>query len=216
MQTPFSADQFFAVFAAYNTVMWPAQVFLVALGVSIVTVALRAPKYSRLVMAVVAALWVWMAVAYHWAFFAKINPMAIAFGFLFLAEAAAIVWFGVVKRRLMLADEPTGGARALGGALIAYALVGYPLIGLLAGQRYPEMPTFGLPCPTTIFTLGVFLLCKPRFPWLVLVVPVLWGLIATTAAVSFGVVEDFALPVVVALVVVARAWPGRMHVERIA
>lgn len=216
MQTPFSADQFFAVFAAYNTVMWPAQVFLLALGISVVTVVLRAPRYSRSVMAVVAALWVWMAAAYHWGFFAKINPMAIAFGFLFMAEAAAIIWFGVVKRQLALADDVTTGARLLGGGLIAYALVGYPLVGLLAGQRYPEMPTFGLPCPTTIFTLGVFLLCKPRFPWLVLVIPVLWGLIATTAAVSFGVVEDFALPVVVALVVLARAWPGRMHVERMA
>ena len=216
MQTPFSADQFFAVFAAYNTVMWPVQVFLWALGISIVTVALRAPQYSRLVMAVVAALWVWMAVAYQWGFFAKINPMAVAFGFLFMAEAAAIVWFGVKKRQLALADDATTGARFLSGALIAYALIGYPIVGLLAGQRYPEMPTFGLPCPTTIFTLGILLLCKPRFPWLVLVVPVLWGLIGTTAAVSFGVVEDFALSVVVALVVLARAWPGRMHVERMA
>jgi hypothetical protein len=61
------------------------------------------------------------------------------------------------------------------------------------------VPTFGVPCPTTIFTLGVLMWCLRPVPWSVLVVPVAWSVIATVAAVAFGVVEDFALPVAAAL-----------------
>lgn len=33
MELPFTVDQFMAVFAAYNTAVWPAQILLYALAV---------------------------------------------------------------------------------------------------------------------------------------------------------------------------------------
>jgi hypothetical protein len=51
--------------------------------------------------------------------------------------------------------------------------------------------------------------CLRPVPWSVLVVPVGWSVIATVAAVSFGVFEDFALQVAAALAVVVLARPAR-------
>jgi hypothetical protein len=79
--------------------------------------------------------------------------------------------------------------------MIAYALIVYPLIGMSLGHAYPYLPTFGVPCPTSIFTFGVLLWTTGRVPRHVLVIPVLWSLVAVGAAVSWGVLEDIAMPI---------------------
>jgi hypothetical protein len=77
--------------------------------------------------------------------------------------------------------------------LILYALVAYPLLGVLLGHHYPATPTFGAPCPTTIFTFGVLLWCQRRVPAWLLIIPGLWALIGLSAAISLGVPEDVGL-----------------------
>ena len=82
----------------------------------------------------------------------------------------------------------------LGGLMIVFALVVYPSLGWMLGHRYPASPTFGLPCPTTLFTFGMLLWARPPLPRRVLVIPVLWSLVATSAAVQLGMMEDLSLP----------------------
>lgn len=48
-----------------------------------------------------------------------------------------------------------------------------PSLGVAIGHTYPAQPTFGLPCPTTIFTFGLLLWVRPPVPWSLLVIPVL-------------------------------------------
>src|SRR6478735_636787 len=96
---PFTAQQFFETFAKYNTGVWPAQVVLTALALSVIVLLIRTrPTHRR-----------WIA-----------------------------------------AD--------------------------------PAVPTFGLPCPTTIFTIGVLLFAKAPVPRSAFIVPVLWALVGSTAA----------------------------------
>ncbi len=78
---------------------------------------------------------------------------------------------------------------------IFYAMVAYPMIGAIVGHGYPSAPLFGVaPCPTTIFTFGFFLWSKPGLPRYLLVVPFLWALLGTNAALPpFGILEDFGL-----------------------
>jgi hypothetical protein len=55
------------------------------------------------------------------------------------------------------------------------------------------MPTFGLPCPTTIFTIGTLCLLRTPFPRHVLGAPFLWAAIGSQAAFLLGVYQDLGL-----------------------
>lgn len=193
MQLPFSAEQFFEVFSAYNTAVWPAQVLLVATAVgAIVAVARNRPSSGAVVSAILAMQWAWVGGVYHLAFFTGINKLAYAFGALSLVGAALFLWYGVVRRRLRfgLSRRPMSG---VGGALVLYAVVVYPAWTSLSGHHYPAFPTFGLPCPTTLFTLGMLALLEPPYPRAPVVVPVLWCLVGAQAAFLLGVQADLAL-----------------------
>ena len=198
MFAPFSTTEFFGVFARYNEVVWPLQIVLLLGGVALVVVALTRPRHSRVVLAGVAALWAYMAIAYHLAFLTALTPAALLFAALFFIEAGLLAWHGFHTRRLHLAVPLDRTSRLVGVVLVAYAVMGYPAVAVLAGQRFPAMPTFGLPCPTTIFTLAVLTWCVRPVPRSVLVVPLVWTLVASSAALAFDVIEDFALPLAAA------------------
>ena len=76
--------------------------------------------------------------------------------------------------------------------LVVVGLIVYPILSVLAGHHYPALPTFGLPCPTTIYTLGL-LLWFERLPRSAAVIPAFWAVIGTFAALQLGVPEDFLL-----------------------
>jgi hypothetical protein len=193
MQMPFTVEQFFEVFQRYNVAVWPAQVVAVVDAFIAVGAALRgARRANRLAAVVLAALWLWMGAVYHLQFFRQINPAATIFGVAFLIQAAMFIWFGVVRDRLTF-DPRLDPAGVLGSALMLYALAVYPMLGSAFGHSYPASPTFGLPCPTTIFTLGLMLWLRPRLPVALLAVPMTWAVIGTIAAVQLGVAEDFGL-----------------------
>jgi hypothetical protein len=194
MAPPFSADQFFAVFSRYNQAVFPIQIAFFILAAASVVAAVRWSRSSRLIVGFLALLWAWMGVVYHWIFFASINPAAMIFGALFVLEAALLVWFSVNRGNLVVKPE-LDVFGVMGGLLLAYGLVVYPVLNWTVGHRYPAQPTFGLPCPTTIFTMGMLLWVKGRVPWHLLVVPALWSVVGTSAVRYFGVIEDAALPV---------------------
>jgi hypothetical protein len=195
MPLPFTQSEFFDVMAAYNRAVWPAQFALEFSAVAVVWLAFRRVASAGVwVSAILALLWTWTGVAYHWAFFAAINRAAWVFGSICLAGAVAFAWFGVVQRSIKVSFKP--GKRGLfGWVLIAFALVVYPALGVLVGHHYPASPTFGLPCPTTIFTVGVLLLTTPDTPRWVFVVPVIWSAIGASAAFLLGVYQDLGLVV---------------------
>jgi hypothetical protein len=193
MQIPFTVEQFLGVFREYNLSVWPIQGFLVGMALLAIFAVFRPrPSSDIAVSLILALLWVWIAVAYHLVYFTRINPAAYAFAALSMAGAGVFVWQGVIRRRLAFAWS--GGPRGLAGlALIGFALVIYPLWSIYVGHSYPEMPTFGLPCPTTIFTVGVLCFAKFPMPRSPVVGPVLWCLVGTQAAFQFGVWPDLGL-----------------------
>ena len=192
MTLPFTADQFFDVLAAYNQRLWPY-----ALGLWLVTlcavIAMIRVKPSRtwLMPAVLALHWAWSGLAYHAAFFSTINPAAWLFAGLFLVEAGLLFWYGVAGRPLRL----SGGLSVRGvlsWALIVYALL-YPAIARGEGRVFPRLPTFGVPCPTTILTIGFLLWADRSLPRVVAVIPIMWAFVGGSAAFLFGVHADLML-----------------------
>ena len=204
MQLPFTREQFFDLFAAYNAALWPAAVALWIASAVIVALRLTAPRpHDRWTSALLVWHWAWSALAYHVAFFTRINPAAWLFAAFFLGQAVLLFRVGVVERRLSF--TPWGNAWApLAWALIAYSLA-YPVINAIDHHSLSRIPTFGLPCPTTIFTAGVLMLARPRL-WSVSIVPVIWSGIGGSAAFVLGVAADAALPIAGAALAVFSMW----------
>lgn len=206
---PFTTQEFFEVFRRYNTAVWPMQLILYGLAIVAVLLVVRGrPRDGRVVSAILAFLWLWMAVAYHFAFFAAINPAANLFGALFLVEALLLVLVGVRQSHLTFRFRVTA-SHLIGIGLIVYALLIYPILGWLLGHRYPDAPTFGLPCPTTIFTFGALCCSEPRSSLRLLAVPAVWSILGISAALQLGVIEDFGLPVAAVLTIVVALLPRR-------
>jgi hypothetical protein len=193
MQLPFTKEQFFDLFAAYNAAMWPAllALWIASLVVSVLLLSSRRPS-NRWISALLAAHWAWSALAYHVAFFTTINPAAWVFAALFLVQAALFFWVGVVQGRLSFGPWRDAGAPVAWG-LVAYSLV-YPAINAAQHLSVSRIPTFGVPCPTTIFTAGMLMLSAPR-SWRLSIVPVIWSLIGGSAAFLLGVRADYGLPI---------------------
>lgn len=211
MRLPFTADEFFDVFRQYNEAMWPAQVVLAALAVLCVLLVARPRPWSgTFISAGLALLWAWLAVAYHLSFFVRINSLAHGFAVVSLAGAGLFLWFGVVRRAMRFSLQDRCHKTA-GVGLVIYALAVYPILSILTGHRYPAMPTFGLPCPTAIFTIGMLVFMNPPAPRIVFVAPLLWCMVGVQAGFLLGVAPDLALgaavPIGVWAVVHARSNP---------
>jgi hypothetical protein len=193
MSLPITPDQFFAVLVQYNEAVWPWQVVLYAIALLCIGLLFSGLAWaSRMISLLLAGLWLWMALAYHLAFFASINPAAWWFGILFLFGALLFDWFGVVNDRLQFHAAP-GGWRIAGTVLLIIGLGIHPALSTLFGRHYPAAPTFGLPCPTTIFTIAMLLFLEAPAPRAIFVVPLTWSAIGTLAAIGLGIVEDLAL-----------------------
>ena len=196
MNIPFTRAEFYGVFSAYNTAVWPMQLPLMALSVLAVLLLMRQRSYSSMgISAILTALWVWQALAYHLAFFSAINPLAYGFAALFMAGAGVLFWQGVIRRKLNFKPAGTTGSwRALAGwGLIIFAWLVYPAWTYFSRHRYPAFPTFGLPCPTTLFTIGLLAFLVKPYPRSVFIVPVLWCFVGSQAAFVFDVQADLGL-----------------------
>ena len=195
MNPPFTIEQFLDVFADYNAAIWPAQIFAYVLGlVAVAAVWTRQPAPSRVIPSVLALMWAMNGIGYHYLFFAEINPAAKFFAGFFVVQAILFVANAVVANHIRF--EIGRDLRSFSGvAVIAYAMLIYPVLGLLAGHGFLAGPMFGVAsCPTTIFTIGMLMLA--RGPWVIWlsIIPLLWSLVGLAAAVQLGIPEDLGLP----------------------
>ncbi len=187
---PFTIEQFLEVFKNYNLAVWPIQLMLFLMGVFIVIFGTRkAPASDKAIAYMLALLWFWMGIMYHIAFFAYINKAAYLFGGLFIIQGILFL----VSRNALVFRFRRDIFGFSGAFLIFFAMVIYPVWGYFAGHVYPASPTFGLPCPTTIFTLGILLWANQKYPGYLLIIPLLWSLIGFFAAYSLGIAEDTGL-----------------------
>lgn len=204
MNPPFTIEEFLGVFAAYNAAIWPLQIIAYLAG--ILAVASLWEKRSRanlIVPVVLALLWACNAIGYHLMYFSTINPLAKNFAVFFMAQAILFAFAAMSAKKLQFVLE-LNVRSAAGIALIIYALLIYPVLGIIAGHGLMAGPMFGVaPCPTTIFKIGMLLLTRGKWvPWLS-IIPVLWSLVGLAAAVQLGNPEDLGLPVAGLLLVLA-------------
>jgi hypothetical protein len=192
MAGPFTQEEFIDVFTQYNTETWPMLIAIYILAlIAVYFVFRKSQKSDRIISIILAVFWLWTGLVYHILFFTDINDMAYLFGALFIVEAILLAYYGVVKEKLAFKYEnDIYGYTGL--FFILFALILYPLLGMVFGHSYPDMPILPLPCPLTILTFGVLLMTK-KIAQTVVVVPLIWSIIGFTAAVQFDVYQDVML-----------------------
>ena len=193
MNLPFSLTDFLNVFKDYNHSIFPLQiVFSLAAFLCIYLLFTGNNNATRIISITLAFLWLWMGIVYHIIFFSEINKAAYVFGGLFILQGIMFAGCGLIRKKLSF-EYTKSAVNKTGIILIAYALIIYPVLGHNLGHAYPYSPTFGLPCPTTIFTLGILLFANKKMPMHLLIIPLLWSVIGFTAALNLTIYEDVGL-----------------------
>jgi hypothetical protein len=188
---PFTIDQLLGIFASYNRAFIVVVVGLWLASVGTLAFVSRDPaRRSRTLSLFLGVLWLWNAGAYHALFFTRINPAAWLFAALFVVQAALFCW-AASSGRIEYFSSP-GWRRGIGLALVAYALA-YPFLTIAWGHSYPDTPTFGVPCPTAILTIGVLITARGHPLLTLTIVPIVWGFIGGSAAVLLSVPADYVL-----------------------
>jgi len=193
MKIPFTIEQFLEVFKNYNLSVWPLQIIFYLLALIAILLSLKKVRQSdKIIPAILAFFWIWMGIVYHIINFTAINTAAYIFGAAFIFQGILFLYIGFIKQKISFQFHSDIYGIA-GSIFIFFALILYPVLGYLQGHRYPSSPTFGLPCPTTIFTFGILLWTDKKFPMALPIVPVIWSVIGFSAAFALGIKEDIGL-----------------------
>jgi len=192
MNISLTLEQLLDTFERYNLDIWPMQIIAYLLGIIAVFFVINRTGYSsRIVMGIITFMWLWAAIGFYLLYFGPVYKIAYIFG-AFSVIQAVLFLAGVFKPKISF-----GFRRNLfsitGLVFIAYAMIGYPVIGYFVGHLYPQSPAFGLaPCPVTVFTFGLLLMTDKKVPKLYLIIPLLWAL-GGFMPVSVGIIEDIGL-----------------------
>ncbi len=158
----------------HNAAIWPAQIITVGLGLAILVLPGRTAGSGRIIASILAACWLFVAVAFHATRYATINWAAVYFAWAFGLEGALLIWAGAVRGALAF-ERPLGAAARAGLWIFLFALAVMPLVGPLLGKNWRQVEIFGvMPDPTAVGTLGLLLVATGRGRWMLFIVPVIW------------------------------------------
>lgn len=176
-----------------------------ALGLAILAMIARGPVWSgRAVAALLAALWLLVAWAYFLERYDTINWAARYFAIGFAAQAALLVWTGVIRDRLHFGARDIAAKTGL--AIVVFALAVHPLVAPLSGRPITQAEIFGLaPDPTAVATLGA-LLATSRTRWHLLVIPLLWCALTGLTLWTMESPEALLVPFAATVAVIAAFW----------
>lgn len=175
----FSPRTYYRLLELYNLAIWPAQIAGLAIGLAIFALLIgkRGPR-ERIIAGLLAVCWLWVAWAFHYQRYAQINWVAPWFAAAFAFQGLLLLVLGVLAGRIVF-ERPAVARFWIAIAVIAFAVLGYPLLAPLAGRPWTTVEIFGVaPDPTAIATVAALALVRGRIRWLLLVVPLLWCAVA--------------------------------------
>jgi hypothetical protein len=210
----FSPRTYFRLHELFNADIWPLQLVALVLGMAIVVLATTTPRSSssRAIALILAVGWLFVAWAWELRRYATINWAAIYFAAAFALQAIVLIGAALVGK-LSLAG-PRTSRTYIGLAMVLFAVLVQPFIGVLAGRTLWQSQFFGVaPDPTVVATLGV-LIAAQRSSWILWVVPIAWCAISGAFATMMKLPDALVMPVaaVMALVIgiaVQRTRPAR-------
>jgi hypothetical protein len=213
----FSARTYHRLFELYNAEVWPAHAVALGLGLAMAVAARRVRTWAApAVFGLLALAWCWVAWAFHWQRYATINWAAVWFAAAFAMQAVLF----------LVAAARAGGAAVVqawpsarvavkwGMALLLFALLAQPLVGVALGRPWREAEVFGIaPDPTVSATLGLLLMLRPALgrhaaAWSLWPVPLLWCAVSGATAWAMDAPDAWLMPAVAMLALVAARRAG--------
>lgn len=188
----FNLEEFLVVLEQYNLAIWPLQIIAFLLGIVALFFSQKRKKYSdQIILAILSFYWLWNGIVFCPFYWAPTYKYAYLFGSFCIIQGLLFL-IGVFRPSISF-GRYSNLHSIIGILFIVYAMFGYQLLGYFLGHIYPKFFPFGLvPCPTTIFTFGIFLLTGNKFSKYYLLVPLIVA-IAGFLAVYKGVFEDIGL-----------------------
>jgi hypothetical protein len=165
----FSPQAYFRMFAQYHERIAPLQVVLLSSAIAIPVLMRRSPaRAERMIAAILAAWWLWVAIAFHLGRYATINWGARYFAILFMVQSVLLAWYSMRHRH----EQPLPNHS--GATLLFVLACAAPVASLIAGRDWNQVELIGAtPDPTAIATLA-FALSSARARWVLALIPVLW------------------------------------------
>jgi len=185
----FSSRSYYRLIESYNAAIWPAHVLALVAGIIVIgAIAQPSQNLQRSAALVLAAVWGWVAWAYHLERYAEINTAAPYFAAAFASQALLLCW---------LAFKPGNAAPApqrVALGMTGLAILAYPLLALARdGGQWRQAEVFGIvPDPTVVATLGMLLAWRaPAIFWLI---PVSWCLVSGATLMELKIGHAWLLP----------------------
>ena len=195
---PMTPEVYLRLFERLNGMVWPWQLLALAL-VAGAAEALRR-GHSGVAGVLIGLCWIWVALAFQFSLHAELIPSGLWLGWAFVLQALLLIFAGW-RGQLVWQSGPRAAA---GLALLAFAVLLYPLIGPFTGRSWAAFEVAGTaPDPTLMATLAL-LLMTPRMPWLLLPIPLValfysalvWSAMDWRPGLVAGIVAVLFLPCV--------------------
>jgi hypothetical protein len=192
MNISITLEQLLDTFEKFNLDIWPMQIIAYVLGIIAIFFIIWKTKYSyRILLGVITFMWLWAGIGFLLFYSGPTYKPAYILGALTVIQA--VLFLIAVFKPLISFGFKLNIFSVTGLLFVAYAMIGYPVIGYLLGHGYPQWLPFGLvPCPVTVFTFGLLLMTDKKVPVLFLIIPLLLAL-SGAMPVSIGIFEDIGL-----------------------
>lgn len=192
--------EFYDLVGSYNEMYLIVTILTFVLAIVSLLMVFRKNEHSnRIVSFTLTFLWLWIGVVFGIIVFGSF-PTVLAgiemtgswylFGGIFTVHGIILLYFGVIKDTVSYSWKPDT-RHYLGLLFILFGVVIYPFVGVLAGRVFPGYPIFGImPCPVTLFTIGLLLWSdvKPTFP--VVIIPIFWAFMGIVPLLFYEVYAD--------------------------
>jgi hypothetical protein len=188
----FSTEEFLLVLESYNLAIWPIQIFAYILVTLALFFLFKPTNYSTIIiLAVLSFFWLFNGIVFCFVYWSESHLFGYIFGIFCVIQG--ILFLYSIKNSEITIGSPDKTYTLIGLLFIFYAIIGYQIFGYFLGHIYPKFfPASLVPCPTTIFTFGIFLLINNKIPLKYYVIPLIISLGGFLAAYN-GIYEDIGL-----------------------
>ena len=197
----FSLEEFLLVLESYNLGIWPLQIIAYVLILLVLFISLKPTKYSaKILSAILSFFWLFTGIVFCFIYWAPSHIFGYIFG-IFCTVQGLLFLYSIIRSDITI-SSPDKTYTFIGILFVLYAIIGYQVFGYYLGHIYPKFFAVGLvPCPTTIFTLGIFLIINKSIPIKYFVIPLMISLGGFLAAYN-GIYEDIGLVIAGILVTI--------------